>query len=442
MNREQLSELLSAYVDGEVTASEKAQVEQVLRSDAGARRLYEEFKRTSAAVAALPRHAAPPGLASDLDSQLERVQLLSGFKGGRNQPTRSAWVTPLRAAAMLMLTVGAGWWFVARQGPTPKTEKVTIVDGADDSARTTRSVAATGVTSASGSVADVETRLAAGEDPVLLVSQPFDPEPIRLTVVAKDTAERDSLYRQLTTQLAQAQTENLAHRKANPSGKGGDIGAFYLEGQLGSNYLDPQQRQVLVRQPIERVESLVDNVSSQVRVPQEQVALRAGPVTAQGPEKSRELIQLLNEKQTDAVAEGKAKPAEEPISAARPSRTLVDTLGEIVGVGPISSMNKAESKTETASADRAESASAKAPPAGAAGHTRPEASGAKEDQGGSLVERRMARARNAGREESDKATHATGSALHAKSATDRFVTMVIEFALPEPKETKENKKPR
>src|SRR3954468_13762120 len=56
MDHEQFDILLSAYLDGELTAAEKLRVEQLLASSAEARQLVEELSVLRAGLQALPQH--------------------------------------------------------------------------------------------------------------------------------------------------------------------------------------------------------------------------------------------------------------------------------------------------------------------------------------------------------------------------------------------------
>jgi anti-sigma factor RsiW len=65
-------ELLSAYVDGELTAAERALVEERLRADERARRLVADLRAASEAVKALPRVALGRDLAASVLAEIER----------------------------------------------------------------------------------------------------------------------------------------------------------------------------------------------------------------------------------------------------------------------------------------------------------------------------------------------------------------------------------
>jgi hypothetical protein len=68
-------ELLSAYVDNELTAAERAAVEERLRIDERARQIVSELRAASEAVQALPRTASPRDFAASVLSQIEHERL-------------------------------------------------------------------------------------------------------------------------------------------------------------------------------------------------------------------------------------------------------------------------------------------------------------------------------------------------------------------------------
>ncbi len=100
--------LLSAYLDGELTAEQVQSVEKELTVNAEAQRLLKDMRQVRQMVAATPRRQAPSGFAEQVQSMLEREALLGQEELrteiiGRNhlRLRRS-----LAAAAMLVL-VGA-----------------------------------------------------------------------------------------------------------------------------------------------------------------------------------------------------------------------------------------------------------------------------------------------------------------------------------------------
>ena len=64
-------EILSAYLDGQVTDEERARVERLLTEDAEARQVLEELREVSQSVAGLPRHALPDDFAKQIEASLE-----------------------------------------------------------------------------------------------------------------------------------------------------------------------------------------------------------------------------------------------------------------------------------------------------------------------------------------------------------------------------------
>ena len=71
------AELISAYLDDEVSIEEAASVEAFLDSSADARKEFDDLKRMLAVVSGLPAVEAPPDFAENLDRKLRRSKLLS-----------------------------------------------------------------------------------------------------------------------------------------------------------------------------------------------------------------------------------------------------------------------------------------------------------------------------------------------------------------------------
>jgi negative regulator of sigma E activity len=108
--REVELEQLTAYLDGELTESQRAEVEGRISRDPEAAQLLDELRRASHAVQSLPRAAAPADFAVRIADRLEREALLGDpeMEAGRGQrPLR--WMTPLSLAAGFVLVLTAGW---------------------------------------------------------------------------------------------------------------------------------------------------------------------------------------------------------------------------------------------------------------------------------------------------------------------------------------------
>jgi hypothetical protein len=347
MNRDQLSELLSAYLDGEVDDRERALVERVLREDASARRLLEELRRTVNAVGSLPRHAAPPTLAADLDARLERAELLGGAETHPVpiQERRAPWTAWLAMAAMLGVVVVAGWWFLldrGQHGVGRAENKVATADArrervaADGPAPPSAAIGPAGREALASRAAalTVESQMAAGVDPAALTRQSFAPETVRLQVVAVNAAERDALAERLIKRLSEQKTENLAKRGSRAGRSKEPVDSFFLVGKAGVNFDDPQQRQVLVRVPRSQAAQVVDDLTA-VAGSEDRVALQAGPIAVRGAASARNLLQMVGQMPPEADA-----AAKEPKPTEGESKTeFADKRAERAG-GPVESAKK------------------------------------------------------------------------------------------------------
>jgi len=121
IDRQQLGEYLTAYLDGELEAQEAATVEKILEQDAEAKALFEELSRTASLVGSLPRHQAPASMMEDIQRHIERDDLLGNpsqaeaVSPGRHR----SWRPLLATAAVLAVIVGGGLWaFVELGGRT------------------------------------------------------------------------------------------------------------------------------------------------------------------------------------------------------------------------------------------------------------------------------------------------------------------------------------
>jgi hypothetical protein len=107
--REQLEAQLSAYLDDELTARERAEVEAFLAGDGEARKLLAELEATVAVVQSLPRAKATDDLFEGIRARMEKQALL-GEPGRTDADAGGGWnVRPWAAAAVIALTVTAGY---------------------------------------------------------------------------------------------------------------------------------------------------------------------------------------------------------------------------------------------------------------------------------------------------------------------------------------------
>ncbi|HSW45563.1 MAG TPA: hypothetical protein VLM89_08325 [Phycisphaerae bacterium] len=115
--------MLSAYLDGELTESQRAEVEAFLAADAEARQLLEELRATVAGLRSLPRTKVSDDFADSLRAHIERRALL-GNASLRRAPRVSAAPSMGRrmaAAAVIALAVTAGYvtWSFTRETQQP-----------------------------------------------------------------------------------------------------------------------------------------------------------------------------------------------------------------------------------------------------------------------------------------------------------------------------------
>lgn len=117
--RQALEEQLSAYLDGELTAEQRARVETFLAENEDARRLLDELQSNIAALQSLPRAKASDVFTEELRSRLERRALLGGDRGSEIRPPSlpsrfGRWVAAAAVVAMAMVG-GYVTWSVSHQ---------------------------------------------------------------------------------------------------------------------------------------------------------------------------------------------------------------------------------------------------------------------------------------------------------------------------------------
>jgi len=105
-NSETIEARLAAYVDGDLDAAGRAEIEKHLAANPQHRKMMQELMETRTMLRALPREKAPIELVETLQGQLERSSLL-GQDGGVGEVIRiSRWPQIVSVAAILLLAVG------------------------------------------------------------------------------------------------------------------------------------------------------------------------------------------------------------------------------------------------------------------------------------------------------------------------------------------------
>ena len=120
-NRDNLRELLSAYIDGEVTSEQSRAVEQAVAEDPELALELHELTATKRLVTGLSRERAPRGFVRKVMARAERKHLLGDHHAG-GAFAAARWIT-LAVAAVVLLTAGIGIIAVnmlgTGQGPLP-----------------------------------------------------------------------------------------------------------------------------------------------------------------------------------------------------------------------------------------------------------------------------------------------------------------------------------
>jgi hypothetical protein len=109
-NQEIIEAKLCAYIDDELDAAGRAELEKHLAANPQHQRLIEELRRTSALIRNLPHESAPPELAEGFNAQLERSVLLEGVSEDVAAADLKAprWPQLVAMAAITLLTIGLG----------------------------------------------------------------------------------------------------------------------------------------------------------------------------------------------------------------------------------------------------------------------------------------------------------------------------------------------
>jgi hypothetical protein len=120
-------QLLTAYVDGELSSRQRRHVVRLLHRSAEARQLLQQLKADSRALRQLPR----PPLPADLADLVLRIIKERNLTPGQNHivkvPATSAWMGPLiswavAAAVLLVLGVASYFYFAASMDQQPIAE--------------------------------------------------------------------------------------------------------------------------------------------------------------------------------------------------------------------------------------------------------------------------------------------------------------------------------
>ncbi len=185
MNQDFSDELISAYLDGELTAEEQTQVEQMLVESAEHRRLFEELRALRDSLQALPNYQLPDEFADRVLRRAQRAMSESEASGQKSVSPSLSDAGNWRSAVTAMAGVAAALVISVVLLPSPNTAERSIARNHDGSAPTADDSAPTAGNNDVGKLASDES---------ILDKSTFDSETYaRETVDVTNNDERDSL---------------------------------------------------------------------------------------------------------------------------------------------------------------------------------------------------------------------------------------------------------
>jgi anti-sigma factor RsiW len=130
-------ELLSAYLDGELSPAEQQRVEQALSDSAELRVTLGEFREIGAALRTMPRHSLPADFTSGVMQGIERRMLLDANKqSSGSSHGQSGWFRSRSGrltTAVACATGLAAMLMVALRGPAPVENAASLAQGENTS---------------------------------------------------------------------------------------------------------------------------------------------------------------------------------------------------------------------------------------------------------------------------------------------------------------------
>ncbi len=400
INREELGEWLSSYLDGELNREQEELIERRLREDESARRLLEELRRTADLVSSLPRHRAPTSISEDAMLHVERSELLGEPDapqerlGGRRSPI---FALVSMAAAICLLAIGLPFLIGDREPDTPlrqerlalAPEKSTDIEAGElgdvkmvsrlkdrrETSRTRRErtgIASTAAKSDERSsllaTADIGRKFGAGLGAASVRTHAFANETVRLKVTVQNEVQRDAVTERLTAYLAERHAVNLSDKMPDDAGKAAPAGSFYYPGDPSTNFTETNQRQILMRASRRELDGMMDELA-RVAPASDSVALVAGPFSIRGLERARTALYGFEEpvpavatrrivgdrREAEAIERDEAAWASPGQPPARKD-DLFDGLFEAIGLDPkiLSLAPTRESDADTADAETQE----------------------------------------------------------------------------------------
>lgn len=165
-------ELLSGYVDGELSPGDRSTTEELLAGSRGHRQVRDELLALRAAFASFPRYELPDDfadrvVAAALEAQAEQRAVAPAAATHQAQPTLRRWHTALfvaaSLAAVLLIVLLPGWLDRGEQPPIDGLAKHANGDADAENAR--NSMAAAGARQEKARVAELEEIALAKAEP-------------------------------------------------------------------------------------------------------------------------------------------------------------------------------------------------------------------------------------------------------------------------------------
>jgi len=401
VEREQLGERLSAYLDGELDRREQAAVEGWLKSSEEARARLAQLRRISSALGSLPRHPAPPSIWEDVLRVVEREDLL----GEPVEPRFGAravriFASLLAAAAILFLSITVGLrvfqqMAVDRQ-PEALANKSAILRSASPDIE---------------AVLTLEQKLQAGMTAAELAVHRFAVEPNVLQLAFADATQRRLAYERFLAAVRYSGSVDLAAAREEGGTAAVTQGAFHLPGRAGFNYEKADETQLLVRLPRSTwLALLLEETPEGDSAAPDGVTLALGPLRTSSVRQVREWLGAPAEQTLFAPADDHA------------ARSDLDLPTEQESLAQVWEVLTSEHKAE----EHAEDAAAAAETVGASEVAQAAADVDGEDEPGSLSRKRR-QALRAGSRTAPTERPAGPDGAAEPGVADPMITVVVRF---------------
>lgn len=285
----QTTELLSAYLDGEVDPRQKAAVERLLDRDPEARALLADLRRNREILTGLPRHAAPASILTDVQAFTERTALLDDddYHGISDRRTFRVFrrLIPLALAASLGFAALAGWYFYEKTLPTLKSGGPAHWPTEGESAIASLARAAD---------RPLDEKLAAGLPADMVQAHPFAAEPVRLAITVENESQRKALLARLDAEMLSNSIADVTEPEGpEVRNQATAPAAFFVRGRAGVNHAADAPSQRLLRAPASQVAAILNDLPDRAAEPP-RVELQAGPLQVVGQQQAVDLLNAVS----------------------------------------------------------------------------------------------------------------------------------------------------